>query len=184
MKTYPEYGYFVDSLQQMGGVVTPSEAHGMLCGLILLDSEVELVRWVDEILEEIDFNNVLQKEKLPVLYEMMQATRENLVDDMLGFNLFLPEDDGVSFNLRAAEVKSWIEGFLYGLALAQFDEKNLSVEGNEVLRDYAELTKMDVEEYEAGEEDMRRIEEIIEYIKITVLFLADELVPANSQTVH
>ena len=181
---YPDYEKVAQVLEKMDSGASAAEAHGVLCGMLLLDVEVDVSTWVTELVEELDLNNVLMKEQLPLLKTLYQASVQSLNDDLLRFRLLLP-GDYVPCQSHAEAVKKWVEGFLYGIALRSFDEKRLSADGLEVLKDYAEITKLEIDDLGDDEDSQAQIDEIIEYIRITVLFLAEELVPkTTAETVH
>jgi len=181
---YPDYETVAQVLEKMDSGASASEAHGMLCGMLLLDAELEVTTWVTELVEELDVRNVLLKERLPILQSVHETTIQSLNDELLGFRLFLP-GDYAACESHAEAVKKWVEGFLYGIAVCAFDEKSLSADGLEVLKDYAEITKLDTEALSNDDDSEAQIDEIIEYIRVTVLYLADELVPMTEKvTVH
>ncbi|MBT5229320.1 MAG: UPF0149 family protein [Methylococcales bacterium] len=181
---YPEYEAVQLVLNQVESEMTVSEAHGVLCGVLVVNLQAEAKLWVTEVVEEYDPNDVLLAEKLPVLNDLYQATVASITDAQMGFELFLPADEQL-LTIRTEAMKTWVEGFLYGVALGNFDMNKLSADGKEVIRDFTELTKIDVSDMEIDEVGENSLIEIIEYLRVTVMFLAQELHPASSEeTVH
>lgn len=154
--------------QQLDEPVSAGEAHGLATALLCVDDRTDAAVWFSELTQETATINDEQKQMLFILFEQ---TRELLTGDDFSFDLFLPDDDA-SLQERAEALKSWCQGFIYGLGL-NYQSQQLPAESREILKDIIEFTKLDSDA--EGEEDEAALMEISEYIKVSVQLLKEEL---------
>jgi uncharacterized protein YgfB (UPF0149 family) len=100
-----------------------------------------------------------------------------LNDDAFGFDLLLPDDEA-PLSLRTEALSQWCGGFLYGLALGGFREGTEMPETvSEVMKDFYEISHARFA-YEATDDaDEAAYMEIVEYVRMSVLLLHEELLP-------
>ncbi|MCP4469174.1 MAG: UPF0149 family protein [Gammaproteobacteria bacterium] len=171
------------ALEGLGANVDAAEAHGTLCALLLDNCDLPL--WLGHTLDELpDGADVLAEERLDVLGELYELTREQLGSEDLGFGLLLP-DDVDDFGLRLLGLSSWCQGFLYGFGVNdRFDESTLDDEARECLSDLLEISKLSHDE-EGSEAAEQQLAEIVEHVRIVTLILNESLNPLkSSSTVH
>ncbi|MCP4766141.1 MAG: UPF0149 family protein [Gammaproteobacteria bacterium] len=171
------------ALEGLGANVDAAEAHGTLCALLLDNCDLPL--WLGHTLDELpDGGDVLAEERLGVLGELFELSREQLENEDLGFELLLP-DETDDFGLRLLALSSWCQGFLYGFGVNdRFDESALDEETRECLSDLLEISKLshDEEDSDAAEQQLA---ELVEHVRIVTLLLNDSLNPLKpSSTVH
>ncbi len=98
--------------------------------------------------------------------------------ESLDFQLLLPEDD-TPLALRAGELACWCQGFLYGLGLGGLrGDVDLPATVNEVMHDFYEIANTRFDYESENEADEEAYMEIVEYVRMSVLLLHDELQPA------
>jgi len=89
--------------------------------------------------------------------------------------LLLPETIVVD-SARVAAVRDWCQGYLYGFGLGGGRlEDRLSEQSRELLRDMAEITRLDVDDVENDVEHQSALIEIEEYLRVGVMLMRDEL---------
>ena len=156
-----------------------SDSHGYLCGLVCAAGYAEPAQWEPELLgdcqsaaEEIEESRRLLK----LLYQDIQA---KLNDPEMTFQLLLPEDSE-GLPQRTEMLGDWCMGFLSGLGMGGLPPmEQLTDECRELLHDFAQISRIEFDLEDPGEEDEVALMEIIEFVRVGVMFLSDEL---QSQT--
>ena len=108
-----------------------------------------------------------------------------MTDSNLQLQLCLPEGEDVGLGEQVNALAEWCEGFLYGLANAGIQTKgNLSAEIKEILHDIGAIAQVDGVELADEEEEVSFVE-LVEFVRVAVLLLAEEVQPMkSSRTVH
>jgi len=151
-----------------------AEAHGMATGLLCANLKIDSHYWLTELLA--DTSSVPDEQKL-LLVKLFEETRRLLTGDDFEFDLFLPDDDAPLIEQIGA-LKSWCQGFLFGIGSAATTKQNYSRQAHEILKDITEFTKLDTEdENEDNEDNEIALMELTEYLRTAVLLLRDELSP-------
>ena len=119
------------------------------------------------------------------LEELLNATREQLVDLDLGLTLWLPSDDE-TLEERTTALSQWCSGFLAAVGSSGDDTLDaLSDDGKEALRDLQQISLADVTDTDESEEDENAYAEIIEYIRVAILMIREDLRgPDDRDSIH
>jgi yecA family protein len=169
-----------DELQQMlhaanaeGGA---SEAHGLLAGMICAGGKPAPELWLEHLLGE----NTLSAAAARIRKHLMKLHDDILRqfnDDVFGFELLLPGDDA-PLSLRTENLSQWCGGFLYGLALGGFRAGTAMPENvSEVMKDFYEISHARFAYETTDDADEAAYMEIVEYVRMSVLLLHEELQP-------
>lgn len=165
-----------ETLRRAGAAMGAAEGHGALCGrLAILEAGGE-EPWVRELLDGVDTSDVrVCREALSTLY---QETRRALDDVDLSFQPLLPGDD-IALGLRVEALGQWCYGFSTGLVLAGLTPERLAdlVEhAREFVEDLSQIAQVSPEmvAYDESEADYA---ELLEYVRVGVLLLFEELQP-------
>ncbi len=148
-----------------------SEVHGLISGLLCGQSKVEPDAWEALVTGEGGSRDV--HTQLQGLYD---ATHRQLIDFLFEFDLILPEDEAPLMS-RAEALTLWCQGFLTGLKLA-----NVPLTGREPseltegINDLIEIAKMNYEQVVDTEEDEHAFAELVEYVRMVVIFIYQSLV--------
>ena len=175
----PNYEQIEGALVKIESPYSPEDCHGMLCAMLIVNNSLRCSRWLDEICTPAQFdqpNVIEERNALELLYE---HTRQELNDAMLDFSLLIP-DDIDNLSQRVAALKKWCDGFLFGLALAGVkDISKLPGDSFEVLQDIVTISQASEED---EEDEMNEIayNDILEYVRVGVLLINEELQPMNS----
>jgi hypothetical protein len=166
-----------------------AESHGVLCGMICSEAGGAAS----------DFLGYLESQQVMVepgtgLHEIMleaaDSTRQQLDDDDLGFQLWLPDDDE-DLDDRTGALSQWCTGFLAGLAL-NGNLPDLSAEAAEAMEDIQQIATAAYDdgddlapEDDANEADEQAFCEIVEYVRVIALLLREELRgPRADEPIH
>lgn len=164
-------------MNEINASLSAAEAHGMAAGMLCVNANAQSANWLTELLDDA---NLVSDDRRQILVRLFEETRRLLASDDFEFALFLPDDDTL-LSERITALKSWCEGFLFGVGSAKV-AAGCNNEVREILKDIAEFTKLDNEA--EGEEDENAFVEIVEYLKSAVLLLRDELINSGSDSVH
>jgi yecA family protein len=162
-------------LESAGAVATPAEVHGLMAGLMV--GRVSDQGWLDQIFNETpDPRDLSVRECVQALDALAVETREQLNDAVLGFDLILPPDDR-GLDERTRELAAWVQGYLFGLGLGGA-ERILERGGDaaEILSDLEQISRAQAEG-EGSESEETAYAELVEYVRVGVLLINEELNP-------
>jgi uncharacterized protein len=175
-----EYSDVAVTLQRASIPVDAADCHGFLCGLICASGFADPKIWVAQLFEDYNHKDTLQADTFRQLQQLYELTVAGLNSHELDFELLLP-DDAQSLRERAEALGCWCSGFLSGLGMGGLPEQDkLPDDVRELLNDLSEISRVDFELDEPSEGELAAFEEVIEYIRVGVLFLYDELQPASA----
>ena len=155
-----------------------AEFHGFISGQLCVTGSANEELWKDFL--DIQSND---EELIRLCHEEMlqliNVTSEQLQSDDFGLQLLLPDDDA-SMGLRAEALVNWCHGFLNGFGLSEGRNQNgVSAEVNEVIEDFTQICRLDLDEDEEDEE--QTFMELQEYVRMGTILVYEELQPAMSR---
>src|SRR5450755_4905832 len=143
----PDYTRIQQLLSREHSVTDAAEAHGTLAGCLC------------EILPEGRADRAARE----ALQELFGSTAATLIQPDMEFDLLLP-DDTESLALRTQALSEWCQGFLYGLGAGSIpDASELPGEVGEVVRDFIEITRADVDDGQDAEANENAYAELVEF---------------------
>jgi uncharacterized protein YgfB (UPF0149 family) len=99
----------------------------------------------------------------------------NALGDMETVPLILIPSDDAELRQRVTAFSSWCSGFLYGFGISGVPEKvGLSADSQEFLSHLTQFCRLDFE-IENSEEDEKALFELLEFCKVGVLNLVEEV---------
>ena len=151
-----------------------AECHGVACGLLCRLSNASLDVFMGS-LDMLELVNDAGSGLRMSLEELLNATRMQLVDEDMGLTLWLPNDDEM-LEERTMALSQWCSGFLAGLGSGGDDTLNaMSDEASEALKDLQKISSADVTDVDESEEDESAFMEIVEYIRVVILMIQEDL---------
>ena len=153
-----------------------SEAHGLLAGIICAGGTPAPDLWLEHLLGE-NTSGAAAAEIRRQLTKLYSDILRQFNDDAFGFELLLPGDDS-PLSLRTEALSQWCGGFLYGLALGGFREGADLPEVTEVMKDFYDISHARFAYETTDDADEAAYMEIVEYVRMSVLLLHEELHPA------
>jgi uncharacterized protein YgfB (UPF0149 family) len=167
-------------LEGLGSSVPAAEAHGCLVGALCTSTDYPIERWLEEIIPDQEGRDVSESpEALRLLYsDTLNALRGTGME----FEVLLPDDD-IPLAERAGGLSQWCQGFLYGFGTGPVEgaRKRDKLPGNvnEILNDFTHISRATVSLEEAGSEsEEEAYAEVVEYVRVGVQLIHDELIPA------
>lgn len=165
----PSYDEMNEALSNTSLKLHASQAHGLVCG-ILCGNASDNTGW--EKLISASKESDQSKEALLSLYNLSQT---QLNEFLFEFKLLLPDDDS-ELTERAEALTLWCQGFLTGLKIAEVeivgrDPSDLT----EAITDIIDIAKMNFEEVIDNEEDEVAYSDLVEYVRMAVVLIYEEL---------
>lgn len=178
---FTDFDDFDTRLRNAGASTGAAEAQGLLCGMVCAMGTVECKRWTDMVVVDLDPANILVKELLTGLQLVYDNVISGINDPGCELELVLPADDE-SLAECARGLAEWCQGFLLGLADGGVkDFAKLPQDSREIVEDMVELSRLQHdEETESPAEDEKAYMEIVEYVRVGVLLINEELNPVRA----
>jgi hypothetical protein len=186
-----DYSQLAALLSRSGSPLPPAELHGGLCGVICASGRKAAAGWLDEFIDDCAGDAATLAELDSQLRTLGAATFNALSGWSLEFAPLLPGDDS-AIAQRTEALALWCHGFLAGLIVGGVDlssePSGLSAEINELVRDFAEISRAGAAAEEAGDPGDRSLTELIEYVRVGAQYIFEELVASSdgrdSPTIH
>lgn len=177
----PDYLILASALDKIGTEVTPSEVHGTLCGLLSANTGAEADAWQQALWPNLASGDLLAAEAREVFAQTHDITRIQLNDPSCEFEMLLPDDDD-SLDHRVHALGDWCQGYLIGLSLGGIkDFAPLPDDAREIAQDILEIARAGTSyELEGSEEDENAYAELVEYLRVGVLLINEELQPTQA----
>jgi yecA family protein len=180
------------ALQTLGADINASELHGTLCALLCADDDLQADNWYQTLIPDSSARDLLLAEARQLLEELYRETRQHLNDPNFDYQLLLPSDSN-SIDTRTTALSDWCQGFIMGLMMSGYkDFHKLPENSAEVSQDIVEISRADNSfPSENLDEDEAALEELIEYVRVGVLLINEEMHPErkppqlpNGQKLH
>lgn len=185
----PPYDDIDLALEDIGAAGNAAAVHGLLTGLACTGTvhpEARLRVWLTDELD-VDLDDVTFRE----LRRIDSILRRQLLDDDLGFEMLLPEDE-LPLADRVAAMAEWCDGFLggFGAGSAGRKDQELPEDVRMLLETIGEFARAEVGDDSADDEAERNYMELVEYLRIAALTIFLEIAkprtggPAPDAPVH
>lgn len=177
-----DFDEFANHLVDQGMLVSPSQLHGCLCGMLCAGASTEPEYGLDALSQALDI--VIHGELASRIMQLYAITELAMKDEEFTFLPLLPDDDE-EIGLKASALAGWCDGFMSGFAyVIAGDEATaaaLSDDTGEVLRDIAAMAQAHAGgEVEEGAEDSYI--ELVEYLRAAVVnVFLDSLATAETR---
>lgn len=171
----PDFDVLADLLVEEGALtLSPAELHGMLAGQVAAGARFDpagLLQRIQTLFDIEPFRNEAARRGAMQVY---MAILQQFQAPDFSFELMLPDDDQ-PLSIRAESLGVWCSGFLSGFGMQeQTGSGGLSVEGQETLRDLAQIVQISTEADAEGDEDEANLMEVQEYVRMAALLIFSE----------
>lgn len=169
-------------LEGLGSSVSAAEAHGCLVGALCTSPHYPMERWLEEIIPDQDRRN--DDDSQQALRLLYADTLNALRGENMEFEALLPDDD-IPLASRAGGLSQWCQGFLYGFGTGEpVKQDELPGNVNEILNDLTHIGRASVElDGDGNESEEEAYAEVVEYVRVGVQLIHDELVPAAASRI-
>ena len=171
-------------LIKLGSELSPSEVHGTLCGVLCGKSNITVHEWLsltllrssEDASQPVMSRDLLLEAVTESFKRFFLATITELSDNNLKFYPLLPEDGSEAVRLEA--IAQWAQGFLMGLSIAGIKSvSEYPEEVTEFIEAMASISTAGEYDLAGDESDEEAIIEFIEFIRMGVLFMNEEMNP-------
>lgn len=174
----PAYSRLEQALTRIDCDYSPAEAQGIACGLLVINQSIDPTNWL-KLLVTGDPKDFYVQEARQLLRELFATTRQQMNGVDLDFALFLPEDTELALQVDA--MQAWCQGFGLGLASAGIkDFKKLPTDSREWVEDVVNIGASGEMDLDNEDESEAALTEIIEYLRVGVLMMNEEMQPMKA----
>lgn len=168
-KSLPSYPELDQALNETSLKLHPSQAHGLICGLLCGITKKD-VAW-----EALVTGGEESARTHEVLQNLFEKSAKQLSDFLFEFQLVLPPDTE-ALPVRAEALTLWCQGYLTGLKFVEVKIVNREPsEITEAINDLIEIAKMNYEEVVASEEDEAAYIELVEYVRVASILIYQDM---------
>ena len=179
----PAYETLEPMLKEQGLAVTPSELHGLLCGMICGGMAVDGEQWLAPVSDYANQGDALTDGAKMVVRSVFDAasaelggltqtlftsTAAELAEMEFDVDLLLPAE-GSELMLRAEALSEWVTNFISGLGLMGMDKKQLSDDVTEAVAALEEIAQLGIDEDEDMQEQAMLFDNVVAYVPECVL---------------
>ena len=166
------------SLNSCGSSWFCAQSHGLLCGRLAVLGPNAFNLCVEQIFENISLENTSRGHCELMLEDLFKDTWAQLVERQSEFELFLPGEER-NITERTEAISQWCDGFLHGIVTGKKPKKLKDYLNQDpldiIIKDFLEITRATANE-EADEEDNETaFNEVMEYIRVSVQLIYEEL---------
>lgn len=159
--------------------IDPAELHGLLCSLLCLDADLDRDRWLDYAREALADGGEWPESVGDLLAKLLEFGAAQM-NDADGFMTPLLPDDDAPLRQRVDAISHWCHGLLYGLGLGEIERRGvLSEESWEFLDDVTDIAQIGFDTDEAGETDETAYTEVVEYLRVGLLMIQQDIQPST-----
>ncbi len=166
------------ALQTLEADINASEIHGTLSALLCADSANTGEKWYQPLVPDIENPDAQHDDAARTLGLLCEETRQHLNDPTCDYELLLPDDEN-DITTRTVALSDWCQGFIMGLMMCGLKDFHKMPENSaEISQDIMEISRAGSGyDSEQTEEDEVALEELIEYVRVGVLLINEELNP-------
>ncbi|MBC7001661.1 UPF0149 family protein [Photobacterium sp. BZF1] len=179
----PAYETLEPMLKEQGLAVTPSELHGLLCGMICGGMAVDGEQWLAPVSDYANQGDALTDGAKMVVRSVFDAasaelggltqtlftsTAAELAEMEFDVEVLLPAE-GSELMLRAEALSEWVTNFISGLGLMGMDKKQLSDDLTEAVAALEEIAQLGIDEDEDMQEQAMLFDNVVAYVPECVL---------------
>jgi len=183
----PAYSEIDELLKQSGAMQEPAESHGLLSALLCAGQDA-IATWLAELHPEQRDGDLLAKQAMDTLEGFAAVVKVQLQGADFSYELMLPSDEE-PLPSRVFALAQWCQGFYLGLGIAGINDlEKLPEDSREVVKDMTEIARIenydDKAEQPPSEEDEAAYAELVEYLRVGVLLIFEELSKPKNATQH
>jgi uncharacterized protein YgfB (UPF0149 family) len=171
----PSHAELTHTLAAADADFSAAEVHGTLTGLLCAGAEERVMPALASLVPEGATGGLGE-----MLTALLRQTREQLHDPEFVFALLLPGED-VALDAQVVALADWCRGFIVGLTAGGVaDPARLEGDAGEVVQDFARIAAAEVDMSQAaGEEEERQLAELVEYVRVGVQLVFEQLRPVS-----
>lgn len=149
-----------------------------LCGLLCINSQADRITWYKTLFKDFRPN----KDEILRLTALFDKTVQELNGMNFNFKLVLPNDNAPLFS-RIIAISDWCKGLILGLDIFRLIA-NTKIPQNcqEYIEDVVKISRISNLDFQNNNDEDTDFENIVEYLRIGLLLLYEELQPLNVES--
>lgn len=164
-------------LKTQGIGMTAAELHGVITGFLAGGNKDE--SWQPLLFDMANDGQAFSGQLMALTQQLYQETKQQLDDDEFEFQLLLSDKDLFT---EIDDLIGWVNHFLLGLGLMQPQLSKVKGDVGEAITDLRQITKLGYEEDDDQEELAFAFEEVLEYVRVSVILCHDEFASNHTST--
>lgn len=166
----PDYRNLADSIEAAGLAYAAAEVHGILTGMLC----GRVSDWQQVLLSDVNPEDPQVQVCTTDIENLLLFTAEELRCGHIPLHLMLP-DEQASIAERAAALRDWSEGYLFGFGLGGKQKQQLmDSDAGEALGDFSEIVRMNVEDFGELQEAEDALMQLEEYLWVATSLIWHE----------
>lgn len=157
--------------------ITAAELHGVIAGLLAGGNKDE--SWQPLLFDMANDGQTFSSQLMDLTQQIYQDTKQQLDDDEFEFQLLISDRDLFT---EIDDLIGWVNHFLLGLGLMQPHLSKVKGDTGEAIADLRQITKLGYEEDDDQEELAYAFEEVLEYVRVSVILCHDEFADNHAST--
>lgn len=181
MNTEELYQPLVELLVRAGVRHSPSELHGVICGLLSTGQSAPDEELQGLLASHVDLDGPWPTQAAEAFAALRDMAAEAFTGTGLDLTLLLPDDDE-ELGLRVAALGQWAEGFLvgFGTGTAGMKDSDFPPALQEAISDLSAISNVATPE-ENGEQEETMYHEVVEHTRMAALLVFTELAMGDSK---
>ena len=173
----PDYKVLDKLCSNLEEPVNVSGLHGSISGMLAVNSSTTLATCLRQYGDgEVAGDFLARFPQLGSDFESIYGSIHYALNETeFDYQLFLPDDEE-AMEHRLQALVHWCNDFLlaFGISHASMGNKGCSKEVSELLSNFADFSKVDIQQVEEGEEEETDYQEIVEFIRMGVVHIHSE----------
>lgn len=180
LSRHPDYLELDQILGRAEASAGAAEVHGLLCGLLCAAGRIDRQQWDAQLFADAQAQGLAVEAGRVAVQSLAEWTAQAINDPVLGMDLLLPAEGHPLFE-RTAALGEWCQGYLLGLAAGGISsDSSLPDDVSELIRDFTDISRVGFEVDDGDEEDEVAFSDVVEYVRMGVLLINDELQPLKA----
>lgn len=176
------YTKLENTLDKLDAQLTAAETHGLLTGMLSLAQPMKEEGLRKTLIENLDCVKPTDAQ-WKILQDVTSQIKNGLNAVNFDFQILLPKDSAPLAN-RLDALGYWCRGYLSGLGLVGITQEDLAKEViKELVHDLSQIAHISIDTDES-EEDEHNYMELVEYVRIAVQNIQQELRTGDRKQLH
>lgn len=171
VSSLPSYAVLTKTLHRFQSNTNASQIHGLLCGYLCATAADKVNNTWEKYFPTIKKSKKLYQQ----LQDIIEVSYRQLTEFSFEFYLILPTEK-TNINARSEALGLWCQGFLTGLDTIHISHlQNQPGDVSEAIKDILEISEISYGDIAENEEDESSYLELVEYVRLSVLMIFQEL---------
>jgi len=177
------YERIAELILAVEGFSQPAVLHGALSGHLCAGGRWNVTQFITHALDLIENNKPPGQQEKFGFQQLYQSTLQSLESEDMNFIPLIPGNEE-ALSIRLDALTNWISAFLTGFGSSGQDFSNLTDDVKDILQDLADISQVEVEDYEEAEDDWYTILEHVRLAAVHLFLAYNEPLTKPDQKTH